>query len=172
VVHHAGITSGRVTSIWKHVVLRDFSNNPAKSGVVRLLGNPGSASYAYDNSIPYLNDGIDPVNSADRGNNAFRLHPHKGTEEWVTYEFDQPRKLSSVKVYWPEDGSYTLPVSWRLSYQKADGRWAPVDSYSPYLIEKDQYNEVTFVAVTTKRLRIDLELSDAGPGGIIEWKVN
>lgn len=132
----------------------------------------GSASYAYDNSIPYLNDGIDPVNSADRGNNAFRLHPHKDSEEWVAYEFAQPQKLSSVKVYWLEDGSYLLPVSWKLSYQKPDGTWAPVDSFSPYLIEKDQYNEVTFVAVTTKGIRIDLKLSKDGPGGIIEWKVN
>lgn len=59
-----------------------------------------------------------------------------------------------------------------LSYKKADGSWAPVDSFSPYLIEKDQYNEVTFVAVTTKALRINLKLSETGPGGIIEWKVN
>ncbi len=132
----------------------------------------GSASYAYDNSIPYLNDGIDPVNSADRGNNAFRLYPHKGTDEWIAYEFDQPVKLSAVKVYWLEDESYILPVSWKLSYLKTDGTWAGVDSFSPYLIEKDQYNEVTFVAVTTKGLRIDMKLSDAGPGGIIEWKVN
>jgi uncharacterized protein len=132
----------------------------------------GSASYSYDNSIPYLNDGIDPVNSADRGNNAFRMHPHKGTKEWVSYQFKQTRKLSSVKIYWLEDGSYMLPASWSLSYQKEDGTWAPVDSFSPYLIEKDQYNEITFVAVTTKGLRIDLTLNDNGPGGIIEWKVN
>ncbi|MFA6481390.1 MAG: glycoside hydrolase family 127 protein [Bacteroidales bacterium] len=132
----------------------------------------GSASYAYDNSIPYLNDGIDPVNSADRGNNAFRLHPHKGTDEWIAYEFDQPQKLSSVKVYWLEDESYCLPVSWKLSYKKEDGSWAPVDSFSPYLIEKDQYNEVTFVAVKTTGLRIDMKLNQVGPGGIIEWKVN
>ncbi|MDD4645523.1 MAG: glycoside hydrolase family 127 protein [Bacteroidales bacterium] len=132
----------------------------------------GSASYAYDNSIPYLNDGIDPVNSADRGNNAFRLHPHIGTDEWVAYEFDQPQKLSSVKVYWLEDGSYFLPASWKLSYQKSDGSWAPVNSFSPYLIEKDQYNEVTFVSVITKGLRIEMKLNEAGPGGIIEWKVN
>jgi hypothetical protein len=131
-----------------------------------------SASYAYDNSIPYLNDGIDPVNSADRGNNAFRLHPHKGTDEWVAYAFDQPVRLSAVKVYWLEDGSYFLPESWRLSYLKDDGTWVPVDSFSPYLIEKDQYNEVTFVAVKTTGLRIDLKLSQTGPGGIIEWKVN
>jgi uncharacterized protein len=132
----------------------------------------GSASYAYDNSIPYLNDGIDPANSADRGNNAFRLHPRKGTSEWVSYEFDNPTRLSSVKVYWLEDGSYTLPASWRVSYRKADGTWKEVDSFSPYLIEKDQYNEVTFVAVTTTALRIDFKLSNNGPGGIIEWKVN
>jgi len=132
----------------------------------------GSASYAYDNSISYLNDGIDPVNSADRGNNAFRLHPHKGTSEWVAYEFEQPQRLSSVKVYWLEDGSYVLPVAWSVSYLKPDGNWVPVDSFSPYLIEKDQYNEVTFVAVTTRGLRIDFKLSDAAPGGIIEWKVN
>ena len=131
----------------------------------------GSASYAYDNSIPYLNDGIDPVNSADRGNNAFRLHPHKGTNEWVAYTFNQPQKISSVKVYWLEDGSYGLPASWSLSWLKPDGTWAPVDSFSPYLIEKDQYNEVTFVAVTTTALRIDMRLSDTLPGGIIEWKV-
>jgi DUF1680 family protein len=132
----------------------------------------GSASYSYDNSVPYLNDGIDPVNSADRGNNAFRLHPRVGTEEWVAYEFDKPQKISLVKVYWLEDGSYTLPVSWRLSYRNSGGSWVPVDSFSPYLIEKDQYNEVTFVAVKTTGLRIDLKLSEKGPGGIIEWKVN
>jgi DUF1680 family protein len=134
-------------------------------------GAIGSASYAYDNSIPYLNDGIDPVNSADRGNNAFRLHPHKGTEEWVAYRFTQPQKLSAVKVYWLDDGSYGLPASWSLSYLKADGSWSPVDSFSPYLIEKDQYNEVTFVAVNTLGLRIDMKLSADLPGGIIEWKV-
>jgi DUF1680 family protein len=131
----------------------------------------GSASYAYDNSVPYLNDGIDPVNSADRSNNAFRMHPHKGTNEWVAYEFDQPHRVSSVKVYWLEDGSYVLPLSWRLSYQKSDGSWVPVNNYSPFSIDKDQYNDVAFAPVTTKGLRIDMQLSDKAPGGIIEWKV-
>ncbi len=130
-----------------------------------------SASYAYDSSLPYLNDGIDPMNSADRGSNAFRLHPHKGTTEWIVYEFDSPIKTSSVEVYWLQDGSYGLPVAWSLSWQKSDGTWIPVNNTTPFIIEPDHFNQLKFKSVQTKALKLEMTLSKDLPGGIIEWRV-
>jgi hypothetical protein len=130
-----------------------------------------SASYAYDSSLPYLNDGIDPMNSADRGSNAFRLHPHKGTTEWIAYEFDNPIKTSMVEVYWLQDGSYGLPSAWSLSWQKSDGTWSPVDNTTPFIIEPDHFNQLKFKPVLTNALKIEMTLGKELPGGIIEWRV-
>jgi hypothetical protein len=43
--------------------------------------------------------------------------PRKGTTEWVQYDFDQPRQVSSVAVYWFDDtpgGGCGLPRRWRV----------------------------------------------------------
>lgn len=130
------------------------------------------ASYAYDSSIPYLNDGIDPVSSDDRSSNAFRLHPHKGTTEWIVYQFDQLQKVTSVDVYWLQDGSYGLPASWRILYHDPDNEWIPVENTNTYMIEPDHYNKLTFKPVKTKELKLEMTLRPDLPGGIIEWKVN
>ncbi len=53
---------------------------------------------------------------------------HRGTTEWVQYDFAAPKKISSTEIYWFDDtgeGECRVPQSWRLLYKSGDA-WVPV----------------------------------------------
>ena len=78
-----------------------------------------------------LNDQLLPQNATDGFAPNFDFWPHKGTAEWVAYEFAQPTTVELVTVSWFDDtgtGECRLPVSWRLLYRGDDGQWKPVAS--------------------------------------------
>ena len=63
-----------------------------------------------------------------------------------------------------------LPASWRILYR--DGAaWRPVVALDSYGVEKDAYNKVAFVPVTTTGLRLEVTLPPQWSSGIQEWKV-
>ena len=100
--------------------------------------------------------------------------PRRGTTEWVQYDFEHPRKISSVDVYWFDDSSHDgncrAPASWKLLYRV--GRdWRVVPNASGCGIALNRYNHVTFEAVTTSALRIEVRLVDQLCAGLLEWKV-
>ena len=136
-----------------------------------------SASYVHgNNTLSALNDLVEPSDSCDHDVPRFTWWDHRGTSEWVEYQFDQPRKVSAVEVYWFDDGRIQrhcrVPKSWKLLY-RADDQWKPVTGASDYGTELDRYNRVTFDSVETTALRIEVQLDPEGPwsGGILEWKV-
>ena len=122
-------------------------------------------------STAAINDRVEPQSPVDRPRHSF--WPHKGTEEWVEYRFDQPRRVSATEVYWLDDtpgGGCPLPESWRLFYRDAD-RWTPVSSAGPFGVEKGVFNRVTFDPVLTDGLRIEVRSRPGWSCGIIEWDV-
>jgi hypothetical protein len=120
-----------------------------------------------------LNDGVVGKKSGDVDVPRFTWWDHKGTAEWVQYKFRRPTELSSAEVYWFDDtgtGLARVPASWRLLYRSRDG-WKPVKNTSPYGVQKDGFNRVTFDAIETKALRLEVQLQPNVSGGILEWKV-
>jgi DUF1680 family protein len=120
-----------------------------------------------------LNDQREPKSSGDHSNRYLHWWPHKGTKEWVQYDFAKPAKVSAVEVYWFDDtgvGECRLPKSWQLSY-RANGEWKPVDHPSGYGCEADHYNRTTFDAVETDGLRLEVQLPENFSAGIHEWRV-
>ena len=119
-------------------------------------------------------DGLVPKNSNDHSIPRFTWWDHKGTKEWVQREFDAPRKVAQVEVYWfddaPGNGGCRTPQSWRLLYRK-NGAWQEVAKPSGYGVAMDQFNVVTFGEVVTDALRIEVQLRDKFSGGILEWRV-
>jgi hypothetical protein len=100
--------------------------------------------------------------------------PHKGGQEWLEGHFAEPRKVSSVDVYWFDDtgrGGCRVPASWRLLYRAGD-RWTPVTAAGPFGVAKDRFNKVTFEPVTTKALRLEVELQPDASAGVLEWRVD
>jgi hypothetical protein len=136
---------------------------------------PVSASHCFESdTVEALIDGLEPKNSNDHSIPRFTWWDHRGTREWVQYDFGAPRPVSSVQVYWFDDtgaGSCRVPQSWQLLYRQGE-RWLPVEGATPYGTKTDTYNRVTFNPVTTTGLRLRVQLQPDFSGGILEWRVN
>lgn len=127
-----------------------------------------------DMNPAYLNDQLLPQNFTDGFAPNFDFWPHKGTSETVTYEFANPATAKAVRVSWFDDtgsGECRLPVSWRVLYRDDNKQWQPVANASEYAIKKRDPVRVTFDAVKTKALRLEVQLPKDFSSGLYEWEV-
>ena len=125
-------------------------------------------------SLAPINDQLVPQNFTDGFAPNFDFWPHKGTAEWVAYEFLQPVTVKSVCVSWFDDtgaGECRLPASWRVLYRSAEGKWEPLKNTGDYSIRKRDPVKVAFDAVTTQALRLEVQLPRDFSAGLYEWEV-
>jgi hypothetical protein len=121
-----------------------------------------------------LNDQLKPQNATDGFAPNFDFWPHKGTSEWVAYEFAAPTRVRAVTVSWFDDtgtGECRLPAAWRVLYRTEDGRWGPVTGAADYPVRKGEPVRVSFDPVITRGLRLDIELPKNFSAGLYEWEV-
>jgi len=135
---------------------------------------PHQASHCFENdTVLALSDGLDPKNSHDQSMPRFTWWPHRGTEEWVTYEFGREREVSEIAVYWYDDtgsGSCRVPKTCRV--QHWDGHsWQDVAPDCGCGVARDQFNVLQFNPVKTTRLRLLVQLQPEFSAGILEWRV-
>lgn len=150
----------------------------ADESAVKPVGGPTLASMSnvsasFGKNPEAVNDLLEPASSGDHDVPYFHWWPHKGTQEWIQYDFPRPEEVSTVEVYWFDDtgrGECRLPASWRVMYRE-DGRWKPVYSPDPYPIQIDSFNTIVFETVHTTSLRLSIHSQDEWAGGIHEWKV-
>ncbi len=131
-----------------------------------------SVSYYHD-KVNAVNDQIIPKNSNDHEIPRFTFWNHKGTTEWIQYDFEKETTVSFVHIYWFDDepnGGCRIPKTWKLLYEK-HGNWQEVFKHGKYPVSKDEFNSIEISPVTTKALRLVIELKDNYSGGILEWKV-
>jgi DUF1680 family protein len=129
------------------------------------------ASHVFDN-LDALSDLPEPTSSGSQDVTRFTWWDHKGSSEWVSYQFAMPQRLSRVSVYWFDDtgvGECRVPKSWTLEYKEGD-IWKPVHGATNYGVERDRYNTVTFDPVTTTSLRLTVQLQERFSGGILRWR--
>ena len=133
-----------------------------------------TASHCFaGDTVEALADGLSPASSNDQSIPRFTWWDHRGTTEWVQYDFDRAKKVSSVEVYWFDDtgtGQCRIPKSWRVLYRTAAG-WKPVAGAEGGAPSKDQWNRMQFQPVDTSALRLEVELQARFSGGILEWRV-
>ena len=133
-----------------------------------------SASHCFSgDSVEALCDGLEPKNSGDEEIPRMTWWNHRGTSEWVQYDFAAPKSISSTEVYWFDDsglGQCRVPESWQLLYKSGDV-WVPVGAVAGFKVQKDGWNRVEFPAVETTQLRLEVQLRREFSGGILEWKI-
>ena len=120
-----------------------------------------------------LNDQYDPQDSKDSSFPYLHWWPKQNTTEFVQYDFDTVHTVSESKVYWYDDGPWggcRIPAAYKLYYKK-DGEWVSVKNTIPYEITKDKYNILTFEAVSTTALKLEVQLPSDNSAGIHEWSV-
>jgi hypothetical protein len=143
---------------------------------VESLAQPSASHCNPGDSVDAINDGLAPKDSADETRSRFTWWDHRGTAEWLQYDLDHPRSISSISVYWWDETRINrqcrVPQSWRLLYRRPDGSWSPVAGSSEFSTKRDQYNKVIFDAVTTDALRIEAQLQPDFSGGVLQWRVN
>ncbi|MGB9893180.1 MAG: hypothetical protein ACPLRA_02115, partial [Candidatus Saccharicenans sp.] len=59
---------------------------------------------------------------------------------------------------------------WKLFYRQGN-HWTEVKAKGSYGVEKDKYNIVKFLPVTTTGLKIELKLQKDFSAGLQEWKI-
>jgi hypothetical protein len=119
-----------------------------------------------------INDGEEPA-SSDDASSYFDWWPARGTAEWAEMTFAKRQAVSEAEIYWFDDtgrGEVRVPASWRILYKDGDG-WKPIEATSPYGTAKDTWNRVTFKAITTSALRVEVTMQPQASAGIQEWKV-
>ncbi len=129
-----------------------------------------TASFVHK-SLDAIKDQILPKNSADASQSQLDFWPHKGTTEWLKFEWDEKHKISGVKVYWFDDtgrGACKVPGSWKVLYRDSAGEFKPVKAPTPYGTAKDRFNKVNFNPVTTDAVRIEIKLQDKWSAGVQE----
>ncbi|MBN1123512.1 MAG: glycoside hydrolase family 127 protein [Sedimentisphaerales bacterium] len=123
--------------------------------------------------IEGVNDQVELRNSIDHEVAFLHWWPHKGTTEWLQYEFAEPAQVAEVLVYWFDDtgrGECRVPKSWRLFYE-IEGQWEPVQTNNEYYCDKDRFNVLTFNTVKTNKLRMEVTCRDGFSAGVMEWTV-
>ncbi len=144
-----------------------------KGATIAVIARPAASHCCPRDSVTALNDNLLPKSSIDHDIPRLTWWDHKGTREWVAYVFEKPRTFSKAEVYWFDDtgrGACRVPASWRLVWREGT-KWRPVEATSPYGVQKDRFNVVTFKPVTTRELRIEVQLQPNVSGGILEWRV-
>lgn len=133
------------------------------------------ASHCFANdTLAALDDGVLGKSSGDESIPRFTFWPKQGTQ-WVELDTKDPRTYAGVAVQWFDDtgrGACRVPKSWRALWK--DGtEWKPVALASgSFGVAKDALNEARFAPVTTRALRLEVELADGVSGGLLEWRVD
>jgi DUF1680 family protein len=149
-----------------------------EESAVRPLGYPTLASQSrvtasFGRNPQAVNDQLEPRSSIDHDVPYYHWWPHKGTTEWIQYDFPEVSEVSTVEVYWFDDtgiGECRLPTSWRVLYLE-DGVWKPVWTEEQYGVEIDTYNRVVFETVRTRAVRLEIRSQEGWAGGIHEWRI-
>jgi len=131
------------------------------------------ASHERD-SLDALSDNIVPSRSNDETIPRFTWWDQKGSTEWVEFDYNTAKQLSTSSVYWFDDtgkGECRVPQSWRVLYQDGD-EWKPVAASGDYGTRSDDWNSVSFAPVTTTAIRIEVQLQPKFSGGILEWRAH
>lgn len=137
------------------------------------IASTSQVTTSFGRHVEAVNDQLEPTSSDDVETPFYHWYPHRGTTEWVQYDFEEAHEVSMVEVFWfdeGDDGDCRVPESWRVLFLD-DGEWLPVYTTDAYGTSRDQANKVTFETVRTSALRLEIVSQEDYSGGIHEWTV-
>jgi hypothetical protein len=147
-------------------LIRGTGSGQPPSGNRSLTATPTASYTSPWESVAAVNDGREPGSSNDTANPRWGTWPNAG-QQWVTLTWASAQMLNAAEVYFFDDnGGVRLPASWTLQYWNG-GAYVAVSGASSYPRVLNQYNRVTFGAVTTTALRVLLN-GGSTPVGLLE----
>jgi hypothetical protein len=158
-------------AVWIPTELPDTSD--MQDATIAVVARTSASHCHSADATRAVNDNILPENSIDHTIPRMTWWDHRGSEEWIAMEFEHPHTFSKAEIYWFDDsgrGACRVPASWQLLYKDGDA-WQPVEASSDYGVARDQFNTVIFQPITTKELRVEVQLQPNFSGGVLEWRL-
>jgi hypothetical protein len=124
-------------------------------------------------SVDALHDQKEPASSADDSIPRHTFWDHRGTTEWLQYDFPEPTEISATAVYWFDDtgvGQCRVPESWRVLVRDGE-EWVPVETEESCGTAADTWHRVSFAPVETDAIRLEMQLKPESSAGVLEWTV-
>ena len=135
-----------------------------------LVADSSTSYVSPHETITALNDGFTPAHSNDKSRGAYGNWPRSGTQ-WVQYTWSQPITTDKIDVYWFDDArGVRLPKAYRLLAWEGQA-FVGVKNATGLGLKRNQFNTTSFPAVTTSRLRLEIDANGTFSTGILEWKV-
>ena len=125
-------------------------------------------------SISAINDRMIPNDEGAGSAPYYHWWPKQGSTEWISYDFNSEKTISSAMVFWYDDGPWggcRVPREWDIYYKANDGSWQPVENDSAYGVKKGFENDVTFKPVSTTAVKLEVVLPADNAAGMYEWSV-
>ncbi|MBN2137623.1 MAG: glycoside hydrolase family 127 protein [Sedimentisphaerales bacterium] len=145
------------------------ASRPAPADTLTYISKT-SASFVHV-SLDAIKDQAIPADSADSSSLQLDFWPHKGTTEWLLFEWEEEHEISSVKAYFFDDtgrGECKVPESWKVLYRDENGDFQAVTTQGDYTAEKDKFNKATFQGVKTSAVKIEIKLQKGFSAGVQE----
>lgn len=118
-------------------------------------------------TLDAVNDGYTPADSNDKSHGAYGNWNYPNSYQWVRYDWQEPRTVTGVEIYWFDDGGGVLtPTAAYLEYW--DGTtWVNLGNVP---LEKNTFNQVAVDNLNLQRLRVTMRNSRQSTG-ILEFRV-
>jgi uncharacterized protein len=143
-------------------------NTPAGKNLAIVASVSGSSRYG--GPMTSLNDGLIPNNTGPmrmQGNRPSR----RLTSQWVQYDWQKPVTTKEIALFWWNyENSLKLPQAYKIKFWDGND-FVPVKNSSGLELANNQFNITTFDAVTTTRLRLEVDSVDRFLGTLLEWTV-
>ncbi|GAA0403730.1 hypothetical protein Acor_32960 [Acrocarpospora corrugata] len=137
------------------------------TGNLALSAVPSASFTSAWESVAAVNDGIQPPSSNDTVNPRWGCWPQTG-EQWVDLTWSSAQSLNRAEVYFFDDEQgIDMPASWKLQSWNGTA-YVDVPGASGYPLTKNAFNNVTFTATSTTRLRVVLTGNGTSSVGLLE----
>ncbi|SEV89870.1 Por secretion system C-terminal sorting domain-containing protein [Chitinophaga sp. YR573] len=118
-------------------------------------------------TITALNDNFTPANSNDKSHGAYGNWNNPNTTEWVQYDWSQTYKVTSLEVYWFNDGGGVLtPTTAYADYWNGTS-WVRLGNIP---LQTNAFNILSVASVSMSRIRVSM-LNTTQSTGMLEWRV-
>lgn len=95
------------------------------------------------------------------------------TAQWIEYQWANPVTVDEIQLYWFNfDNLARFPQAHRLKYWDEKGKaFVEVKNPNGYTLINNAFNSTKFDAVTTSRLRLELDSVERNASTLLEWRV-
>jgi len=118
-------------------------------------------------TITALNDNFTPANSNDKSHGAYGNWDNPNTTEWVQYDWSQNYKVTSIEVYWFNDGGGVLTPTTAYADYWNGSSWVRLGNIP---LQTNAFNVLSVASVSMNRIRVSM-LNPNQSTGMLEWRV-